>query len=441
MAIRVYKNAKIFTMDDAAPYYEAGYLTVEDGKLTKVDCMCRYTKPEGAVEVDLGGKVVLPGVIHSHSHFYGQFVRGIPLSAPMANWQQILGDMWWKVDKLLDDDMNYYSAMMGLIEGIEMGTTTYIDHHASPNHSLGSLELIEKAVNECGARAVLCYEVTDRDGKERCENGIRENINFIRAHQGDREALVQGTFGLHASYTLENDTLERCAAEAKALGVGFHIHVAEDKADVYDSYRRCNKHVVDRLNGFGILGNQTIAAHCVNVGPEQRAIFKQNGTMVAHNPESNMNNAVGIAPVWDMLKEGICVALGGDGFVYDSFKEVQIATVAQRAHYGDPRVMGGDACERLLYKNNFQIAGTFFDNFGALKAGNAADFIAVDYCAPTPLTANNLFSHLTSNFSGHVDTVVVAGKELKRDGKLTTIDKEAVFAKCREHSARLWKMI
>ena len=127
--------------------------------------------------------------------------------------------------------------------------------------------------------------------------------------------------------------------------------------------------------------------------------------------------------------------------MYDSFKELQIAVVAQRAHAGDPRVMGGDASERLLYKNNFKVASTFFDNVGALKAGNAADFIAVNYSAPTPLDEHNLFSHLTSNFSGNVDTVVVNGKVLKKNGELTTVDKEAVFAKCREHAERLWKMI
>lgn len=440
MAITVFKNAKIFTMDEAEPYIASGYLVVADGTIQKIGPMDAYARPEAAAETDLRGMVVLPGIIHSHSHFYGQFVRGIPLSAPMRNWQQILRNLWWKVDKLLDDDMNYYSAMMGLIEGVQMGTTTYIDHHASPNHSIGSLELIEQAVRNVGARAVLAYEVTDRDGKERCENGIRENVQFIRAHR-DRKGLVQGTFGLHASYTLDDDTLERCAAEAAALGVGFHIHVAEDMADVHDSYRRCDRHVVDRLNGFGILGGKTIAAHCVHVEPEQWRVFAENGTMVAHNVQSNMNNAVGIAPVWRMLNDGVCVALGGDGFVYDSFKELSIALIAQRAANGDPRVMGGDAAEKLLYRNNFQIADTFFDNLGALKAGNAADFIAIDYCEPTPLNGNNLYSHLTSNFSGNVDTVVVNGSVVLKNRELTTVDKEEVFAKCREHAARLWSMV
>lgn len=441
MSIAVYKNAKIFTMNDEAPYIESGYLSVQDGIITAVGSMRAYSRPEGAEEIDLNGMVVMPGVIHSHSHFYGQFVRGIPLSAPMRNWQQILGNLWWKVDKLLDDEMNYFSAMMGMIEGIQMGTTTYIDHHASPNHSLGSLERIEEAVLQIGARAVLAYEVTDRDGKELCENGIRENVQFIKAHRGNRDGMVKGTFGLHASYTLGDETLERCAAEAAVLGTGFHIHVAEDQADVHDSYRRSDKHVVDRLNGFGILGGKTIAAHCVHVGPEQWRVFRENGTMVAHNIQSNMNNAVGIAPVWQMLQDNVCVALGGDGFTYDSFKELSIALIAQRAFNNDPRVMGGDAAERLLYKNNFKIASTFFHHLGSLKSGNLADFIAIDYREPTPLNGNNLYSHLTGNFSGNVDTVVINGKVVLRHRELTTVDRDEVFAKCREHAARLWRLI
>ncbi len=441
MEIRAYKNAKIFTMDEQSPYLASGYIVVAGRKITAIGIMADYQKPSQATETDLHGMVVLPGIIHSHSHFYGQFARGIPLSASMCNWQQILGRMWWKIDKLLDDDMNYYSAMMGLIEGIEAGTTTYIDHQASPNHSIGSLELIEKAVNAVGARAVLAYEVTDRDGKEPCENGIRENVQFIKACQGNREALVQGTFGLHASYTLEDGTLERCAAEAAALGVGFHIHVAEDMADVHDSYRRCDKHVVERLNDFSILGNKTIAAHCVNVGPEQWRILKDNGTMVVHNIQSNLNNAVGVAPVADMLEDGVCVALGGDGFVYDSFKELSIALIAQRAFFGDPRRMGRDAIDRLLFKNNFRIINAFFEHVGALVAGNAADFVAIDYREPTELNGGNLYSHLTSGFSGNVDTVVINGREVLKHRILTTIDKDEVFAKCREHAKRLWNAI
>ncbi|MEG1525082.1 MAG: putative aminohydrolase SsnA [Clostridia bacterium] len=441
MSTTVYKNAKIFTMNDESTYHASGYITVNDGKIISIGEMKDYQKPEHALEMDLHGMVVLPGNIHSHSHFYGQFVRGIPLSAPMCNWQQILSNMWWKVDKLLDDDMNYYSAMMGLIEGVEAGTTTYIDHQASPNHSIGSLELIEKAVNTVGARAVLAYEVTDRDGTERCKNGIKENVQFIKAHRNQRDGMIQGSFGLHASYTLEDDTLECCAAEASALDVGFHIHVAEDMADVHDSYRRCGKHVVNRLNDFGILGNKTIAAHCVNIGPEQWEIFRENGTMVAHNIQSNMNNAVGIAPVWEMLKNGVCVALGGDGFVYDSFKELSIALVAQRAFYRDPRIMGRDEIDRLLYKNNFKVVDTFFEHVGALITGNAADFIAVDYREPTQLNSGNLYSHLTSGFSGNVDTVVINGNLILKNRQLTTIDKDEVFAKCREHASRLWRLI
>ncbi len=441
IATTVYKNAKLFTFDEYAPYYESGYLVIQAGKIVETGSMQDYRRPEGAAETDLKGMVVLPGMIHSHSHFYGQFVRGIPLQAPLANWQQILGNMWWKVDKLLDEDMIYYSAMMGLIEGIGMGTTCYIDHHASPNHIAGSLDLIEEAVNRVGARAALAYEVTDRDGQERCHEGIRENVRFITKHLKDDTSLVKGSFGLHASYTLENDTLERCKAEAAKLDAGFHVHVAEDMADVHDSYRRCGSHVVDRLDSFGILDSRTIAAHCVHVGPEQWQVFNDRGVNVVHNIQSNMNNAVGISPVWQMLQEGVRVALGGDGFVYDSFKELSIALLAQRAFNRDPRIMGRKEIDRLLFENNFHIAGLFFEGIGALKPGHAADFIAIDYAEPTPLNAGNLYSHMTSNFSGNVDTVVVNGKEVLRNKMFKTIDRDEVNAKCREHAERLWRLV
>jgi len=438
MTVTNYINGRIFTQDPAQPYLGNGYISVAGNRIAAMGPMSAYAAEPGIPIVDLGGQIVLPGIIHSHSHFYGQLIRGIPLSCSPANWQQILSEMWWRVDKKLDDQMNYYSAMMGLIDGIEGGTTTYIDHHASPCHSRGSLSLLKAALDEVGARAALAYEVTDRDGPELCRNGIEENCAFIRENNrpGNR---VQGAFGLHASYTLSDETLLECAARAGELGVGFHIHVAEDRADVSDSYRRCNKHVVSRLRDFGVLGPKTIAAHCVHVGPEQRAILRETGTMVAHNCQSNTNNAVGVAPVWQMLQEGVCVGLGGDGYCYDSFKELAFAAMQQKLYSNDPRVMGAVAQEKLLFQNNFRIAGTFFDNIGPLKAGNLADFIAIDYGEPTPLDETNLISHATSGFSGNVATVVIDGALIYKDREFVKLDKREIRAKCREQAKRLWK--
>ena len=431
-------NGKIFTQDPEQPYFSCGYLKIDGNRITEVGPMSSYCKEEGEQESNLKYQVVLPGIIHSHSHFYGQLIRGLPMNISPVNWQQILGEMWWQVDKKLDDEMNYYSAMLGLLDGIECGTTTYIDHQASPYHSRGSLEQLKAAMDLVGARGVLAYEVTDRDGKELARNGIEENRSFVKNNNkpGNR---VKGAFGLHASYTLNDDTLSECMETVHELDCGIHIHVAEDMADVADSYRRCNKHVVERLNDFGVLGPKTIAAHCVHVGPAERAIFKETGTMVAHNCQSNTNNAVGTAPVWEMLQEGICVALGGDGYCYDSFKELTFAAMLQKLSHHDPRIMGGKDQEKLLFSNNFHIAGQFFDGIGALKKGNLADFITIDYEEPTPLNESNLISHLTSGFSGNVDTVVIDGKMIYKGKEFIELDSEAIRAKCREQAERLWK--
>lgn len=439
MTRTAYTNAQIFTLNDEAPYCEHGYLLVEGDKIEKIGDMQSFKEEHVSETVDLGGKIVLPGMICSHSHFYGQFVRGIPLKASAVNWQQILAQMWWEVDKALDHEQLYYSAMMAIIEGLKAGTTTYIDHNASPTACDGSLDILEKAVLDTGVRACLAYEVSDRDGEQACRKGIEENVRFIKKANSENSPNVKGTFGLHASYTLADQTLEVCSGLSKELGVGFHVHVAEDIADVTDSYRKAGVHVVDRLHKFGILGPKTIAAHCVHVGPEQWEIFKATATKVAHNCQSNTNNTVGISPVYQMLKCGVKVALASDGYTYDMFKELSFASILQRLANKDPRVMTSDDLTTLTFRNNFSIANTFFDNpIGELKVGNLADFVALDYDPPTPLNLCNFFAHLTSGFSGNVDTVVVGGKMLLKNKALLHLDETEIFAKCREQAAKLW---
>jgi putative selenium metabolism protein SsnA len=444
MGKKVFKNARIFTLDSENPYIENGYLVVTGDKFTEIGLMSCFnpTRHADGQVIDLKGKIVAPGMICSHSHFYGQFVRGIPLAVSPVNWQQILAQMWWKVDKALDPEEIYYSAMMGIIEGIKAGTTTYIDHHASPSSCRGSLDIIEKAVLDTGVRACLAYEVSDRDGEKAALEGIEENIEFIKKVSVQNSDQVRGTFGLHASYTLSDETLKDCVSEAKKLGVGFHVHVAEDIADVTDSYRKAGVHVVERLANMGVLGEKTVAAHCVHVGPEQWEIFKSTGTKVAHNCQSNTNNAVGISPVYHMLKAGVQVALASDGYTYDMFKELSFASILQKLANKDPRIMGSQCLDQFVYRNNFSIANTFFSQpVGELKKGNLADFIAVAYDPPTPLNLDNFYSHLTSGFSGNVDTVVVGGKILLKDKVLVNIDEKEIFAKCREQAHKLWSKL
>lgn len=439
--MKIYRNLRIFTMDENGTWYSDGYIKVNREKIEAVgDCRELTDRELAECEViDGKGRICIPGMTTTHAHFYGQFARGMALSEPICNWQQVLTRMWWKFDKKLTDEMTYYSAMMGLIEGLKYGTTTYFDHQASANATEGSLDLIESAVRQAGARACLAYEVSDRDGLVHRKSGIEENVRFIKKVNQNEGTQIKALFGLHAGYTLDRETLEICADYGKQLDVGFHIHVAESMADVSESYRLYDKHVVERLADAGILGNKTIAAHGVNVGPEQWEIFRATGTTVAHNVQSNTNNAVGICPVVRMMNDGVAVALGGDGYTYDLFTELGFAVIMQRTRENDPRVFSSGQIRQFAFENPGKLAERIFGvRTGVLQAGAAADFVILNYVEPTPINDKNLFSHMTSAFSGHVADVVVAGKEVVRDGVCTQVDEERILAQCREQAAKLW---
>jgi putative selenium metabolism protein SsnA len=400
-----------------------------------------------AERLDAGGKLVLPGLICAHTHFYGAFARGMGLSGePAANFPEILEKLWWRLDKALWPDDVHYSALVCLVDAIRHGTTTLIDHHASQSRIIGSLDRIAEAVDQAGVRACLCYEVSDRDGPETARAGIGENVRFIqRMHERPHPRLA-ATFGLHASLTLSDATLKECVKLAGQLGVGFHLHVAEDKADVKDSLRKSGLRVVERLHKLGVLGPKTIAAHCVHVDRIETELLLDSGTMVVHNPRSNMNNAVGTADLPWMLKIGIPVGLGNDGFSNNMFSEMAAVYLLHKQARGDPRALPADQVVQMQWEHNARIARTFFPRlgppFGTLAVGAPADIILVDYDPPTPLDAGNRPWHIIFGIDGTgVDTTIVAGKVLMRHRELLTLDEAAIMARARELAGKLWQRI
>jgi cytosine/adenosine deaminase-related metal-dependent hydrolase len=227
---------------------------------------------------------------------------------------------------------------------------------------------------------------------------------------------------------------------AKELDVGFHVHVAEDKADVNDSLKKYGLRVVERLEKAGILGPKTIAAHCVHIDAFETDTLRETGTNVAHNPRSNMNNAVGVADVLRMLRRGVNVGLGNDGFSNNMFTEMKAAYLVHKLAQQDPRVMGADLVLEMGLKNNARIANLFFDApLGELSVGAYADVILLDYVPTTPMDAGNLPGHLIFGMDGgQVGTTIVGGKVLMRDRQLLTLDEEAVCARSRELAQKLW---
>lgn len=435
-------HANLVTLDESGRIIPDGALLIRNGLVVEVDSTQQLSGRHGEERVlDAQGQLVMPGLINAHTHLYSTLARGMALKdEPPANFVQILERLWWRLDKALVAEDILYSALVALIGCIRHGTTTIVDHHASPGSISGSLDLIAQAIDQAGLRACLCYEVSDRGGQQEAQAGIQENRRFIRRCQDEKKTLQAASFGLHASFTLSDETLRRCVALAKDLGVGFHLHVAEDAADVRDARAKYRKSVVKRLADFGILGPETLAIHCVHVDGDDMDILRETGTNVVHNPQSNCNNGVGVAPVLEMLDRGIRVGLGSDGFTANMFDEIRTANILHKLSHGDPRV-GYAELPRMAFQNNRDIAGLFFqDSLGVIRPGAAADLIFLDYHPPTPLRSDNFLGHLLFGISGaRVQTTIVAGKELMRDGQLLNLNEEEIALRARELAGKLWE--
>jgi putative selenium metabolism protein SsnA len=434
-------NAKLITWETPNRILDKHALYLHGDRIADLgpDTELRRKYPDAPV-IDAGGQYVMPGSICAHTHFYGAFARGLSIPGdPPRDFPEILSKLWWKLDKALTLEDVRYSALVCLADAVKHGTTTLIDHHASPNAIDGSLDVIADAVTEVGLRACLCYEVTDRDGAERSRAGIAENLRFVRSQSANPNPKIAATFGLHASLSLQDDTLEECRS---AYDGGFHIHVAEHEADEYDSLKKSGTRAVDRLDRFGILGDLTIAAHCVHIDPREAELLHRTRTWVTHQPRSNMNNAVGAADVEGLLRLGVKVGMGNDGFSNAMWEEWKAAYLYHKAVHRDPRRGGGDTVAEMAVMNNAALAGRFFPQapLGVLVPGAFADLIFVDYHPITPLTAGNLPWHIVFGFeSSMITTTICGGKVLLKDRQLLYLDEAELAAKSRELAAKVWE--
>ena len=434
-------NANLITLGDDPRILGDHAVLIKDGLITDIGpskaLEAKYPERD---KLDARGQYVMPGSICAHTHFYGAYARGMAIPGPPpADFPQILERLWWPLDKALDRESVRASAQVCLVDAIKHGATSLIDHHASPNFIDGSLDVIGAAVEAAGLRAVLCYEVTDRDGMDKMAAGIDENLRF-QAAVADHPRL-RGTFGLHASLTLNDASLRACA-DAIPDESGFHIHLAEHEADEDDSLRRTGQRVVRRLDAYGIWRSNTIAAHGVHIDAAERALLKTRGVWLSHQPRSNMNNGVGAADIDGMLAEGLKVCLGNDGFSNNMWAEWKAAYLLHKVVGRDPRAANGMHIARMAWDNNAALMAEFFPGapIGQISIGAAADLILVDYHPFTPLTAGNLPWHLLFGFEPSMVTATIcAGQVLMRDREILVLDEAAIAAEALALAPKVWE--
>ena len=433
-------NGRVVTRDSKNPYYRDGAVVIDgDIILETGDFSGMKDKYPEAEFVDAGGGVIMPGFINAHTHIYSGLARGLAIEGNNpTNFLEVLEGMWWNIDRHLTLDGTRASAYATVLDCIRDGVTTIFDHHASFAQIPGSLFAIKDVCRELGIRACLCYEVSDRDGEEKRDQSIRENAEFARWAAKEDDDMIRAMFGGHALFTISDKTFEKMAEANDGL-TGFHIHVSEGMNDVYDSLRNYGCKPVNRLLAHGILGEKTLLGHCIHVSPSEMDVIKETGTMVVNNPESNMGNAVGCAPVLQMMKKGILVGMGTDAYTHDMLESLKVFLIIQRHNACLPNIAWGEAMQ-MLFANNAAIAAKYFRKpLGVLSPGAAADVIVMDYKPFTPFSEENVDGHMLFGMMGRsCRTTIINGRVLYKDREFVGIDEEKINAWTLEQSRRLW---
>lgn len=395
--------------------------------------------PEGNHETfDADGALVMPGNVCAHTHLYSALARGMPPPPRTPrNFPEILKYIWWRLDRALDEPSIRSSALIGSIDALKSGTTTLIDHHASPSCIEGSLGTMAEEMSRTGVRGILCYEVTDRNGRDGRDQGLRENARFAREVK-DRWPDMRALFGAHASFTLEDETLEAIAGSAGELGIGVHIHAAEDECDQEDALRRSGRRVAERLDGHGIVSHESLVAHGVHLNEDEVDLLGKRGSWLAHNCRSNLNNSVGRAPVSSFLERlNGRASLGTDGIDQDMFSESRAAYFRAREDSLDPVA---EQFTGMLAAGSALVSQCFGRPVGRIEPGYLADLVVYDYTPPTPLTSDNLSWHWMFAFTSQlVKHVMVGGKWVLRNRSMVNVDGGEARAMAREQARSLWR--
>jgi 5-methylthioadenosine/S-adenosylhomocysteine deaminase len=430
------QNGLIVTGDEKGTIHERGYVSVSDGKITGIG---RTESPRKAEKVvDASGCVVIPGLITAHTHLYGILLRGASLNIePPTDFAQVLQRVWWPVDEALTVEDAYASALSASADMLRNGSTLYADTYSGPNSIEGSLDAIARGTREVGIRGIVAFEMTERHNREEAERGLREGIKFINSLKQDD--LVSGMMSIHASFTVGDEIVTRAVREAEKLNVPITVHTSEGLVDLYHNLEHSGERTVERLNRLGVLGPKTVLAHCVHVNDHEMDLIAESSSSVAHNPMSNMLNAVGVSPVPSMLKRGITVGLGNDGWIYDPFENMRCALTIHRLASGNPSAIGPEQVFKMATLGGAKCYN-LDSKVGSLEKGKLADIVILEGArVPTPLSKESVIGHLLNTFSGgDVRDVFVNGIQAVENKKLKLTSDKDVTEISRKSAMKLW---
>jgi len=437
------KNGLIVTMDKDRRIIADGSIAVEDGRIVSVKRGKAKTRSKPEEVIDARGKIVMPGLVCSHTHLYGMLLRGAPLKIePPTDFSQILQRVWWPMDEAMTKEDAYASALISCLEFIKTGTTMFADTFSGPNAVTGVLDRIAAAVEQSGMRGIIAFEATERRTHAEGAKGTKENERFIRKVKKERMHRVRGMFSIHASFTVSDELFHYVRELASRYKVPITIHTSEGLVDLYHNLERFGKRTIERLNDEGLLAQDVVLAHCVQVNDDELAILKKTGAKVAHNPMSNMLNAVGVAPVVKMLLMGIPVGLGNDGYIFDGFENLRATCLLHKVALRDPRAISPMEALEMATIRGAELYG-LGNELGSIESGKLADIIIIDPAiAPTPVRPESVIGHIVNTIDGDdVETVVVGGKIVMRERKMQTLDEADAVRAARKSAEKLWQKL
>jgi len=438
------KGGIIVTMDPRHRILSDHSIIIDDGKFKAIGKTGEITKHSKTDEiVDASGSIVMPGLICSHTHLYGILLRGAKLNiTPPSDFTQILQRIWWPVDESLTFDDAYASALVACLEFLKTGTTTFADTYSGPNSIEGVLDRIAKAVDEVGIRGLLSFEATERHSKEEGERGVGENVRFATRMKREKKSRALPLFSLHASFTVTDELIQSVRELASKYSVPITIHTSEGLGDPQHNMERYGKRTIERLRDVGLLAPDVVLAHCVHLYDGELDIVAKSEAKVAHNPMSNMLNAVGTARVPDMLRRGIRVGLGNDGYIFDGFQNMRAAYLIHRSVMRDPNAIDAYAILEMATIRGAELYG-LEKQIGSIEREKRADLIVIKPdILPTPLNPDSVVGHLINTIAGgDVRTTIVDGKIMMRDRTVTSLDEIDTQRKGQDAAAALWQRL
>jgi len=434
-------NAWICQIKDRSVEPVFGDMILRDGKIVEIqpqNCAGYVRQPikKENSDFDAGGRVITAPLVNFHDHFYSRLAKGLPVNGPQENFVQILENLWWKLDMALDLDMVEASANMAALESIRNGVTYIFDHHASPTATAGSLNKIAGVLRNFDLRGVLCFETSDRNGPELADDALQENAGFIRQHSSED---LKGMLGLHALFTLDDETLRKAADIVKASDSGIHIHIAEDRHDPEFSQEKYGVSLAERLKKSELLNRKSILVHGVHLTPEDYRIISEASAALAYCPDSNLNNAVGI-PIYAEVTPEIPILAGTDGMhanIARSLKQLYLLYRHQQNSFGT-------AFTRFqkIFFDQIAFVRQYFPNYPSLLPGDRADFIIWDYVPPTPFSADNFWGHyIYGILERPVHSVLQNGNFLMQNFEILAGDEDQCTREIFQQGERLFELI